>query len=351
MNRRSTEHAEKSRVSLAADQMNSSGEPVQNRAVGWHLPDGEGAPGIRTCAGCGAVEVGEYLRAPDRYHGRGEIYGLARCENCGLVWLQDPPSASEMSRHYGPHYDRSVRAAGRDPRRWRGRSDELQRYKSGGSILDLGCSAGGFLATLDRAKWKTYGIEMSAEVAGEAAARTGADIFAGEILEAPFAAGTFDAITCFHVFEHMYHPRSVLSKVCEWLKPDGIFYAMMPNIDSAGTHLFQSYWYGLELPRHLYHFSPRSLKKMAEGVGLDEVSITTHREPFIEASTRYYLDGILRRLGIVRTPLAMASECSIPFKIVRKAFRLTVLPVLNRATALAGDGESIHAVFRKRVSR
>src|SRR6202049_1076931 len=126
---------------------------------------------------------------------------------------------------------------------------------------------------------------MSTESADRALARCGAKVFVGDILDAPFKPASFDAITCFHVFEHLYQPREVLAKVSEWLKPGGIFYAMMPNIDSAGARIFKSYWYALELPRHTYHFSPASLRSMAHSVGLHEVSVTTHREVFIEAST------------------------------------------------------------------
>ena len=78
---------------------------------------------------------------------------------------------------------------------------------------------------------------------------------------APFQPNTFDAITCFDVLEHMHHPREVLVKVREWLKPGGVFYTFLPNIDSAESRIFRSYWCGLELPRHLYHFSPSSLGK------------------------------------------------------------------------------------------
>ena len=126
---------------------------------------------------------------------------------------------------------------------------------------------------------------------------------------------------------------------------------MVPNIDSAGFRIFQSYWYALELPRHLSFFSPKSLRALAQSVGLEEVSITTDREVFIEASTRYILDERLRKIGINRTPLARARRPGIPFRVVRKAFRLTVIPVLNSLAALAGDGESIHAIFRKGPSR
>ena len=256
-----------------------------------------------------------------------------------------------MGEHYGADYDRSVAAAGKDPNRWRGRWKVLAQYKSEGSILDLGCSSGGFLAGLNRASWKLHGVEMSESVASEARATTGADVFVGDIEDAPFPPSSFDVITCFHVFEHLYNPREVLAKANEWLKPGGLLYLMVPNIDSAGFHIFGSYWYALELPRHISFFSPKSLRTLARRVGFEEVSVTTDREVFIEASTRYLIDDGFRKIGINRRPLANARRPGIPFRVVRKAFRMTVLPVLNGLASFAGDGESIHAIFRRSESR
>jgi len=302
---------------------------------------------IASCSGCGSSKADVFLVARDRFHGRARDYTLRRCGNCSLVWLDAPPSPQEMGQHYGPDYDRWIGGAGEDPSHWRERRNTLLKYKVGGSILDLGCSAGGFLTSMKSPAWKLHGIEMSDEVARKAEARCGAQVFVGDILDAPFAAESFDAITCFHVFEHLYHPREVLERVSNWLKPGGIFYTMMPNIDSAGARIFKSYWYALELPRHLYQFSPKSLGNLAQSVGLGEVSVTTHREVFIEYSTRYVLDEVCARLGIARLPLAQTGRPSLPWRIVRKGFRLSILPVLNGLAGLAGDGESIHAVFQK----
>jgi SAM-dependent methyltransferase len=262
--------------------------------------------------------------------------------------LDNPPPPPEIGEHYGPDYDRAIASGGEDVDHWRGRRDTLLRYKSKGAVLDLGCSSGGFLASLKGSSWKLFGIEMSEKVAKQAENRSGAEVFVGDILDAPFLPNSFDAITCFHVFEHLYEPRAVLAKVSEWLKPGGIFYTMMPNIDSAGARIFGSYWYSLELPRHLYHFSPKSLKNVASLAGLHEVSVTTHREIFIESSARYIMDEGFRRLGFSRVPLAHARPATLPWKVVRKAFRLTVLPLLTGLASFAGDGESIHAVFVKR---
>ena len=54
----------------------------------------------------------EWLRAPDRLHGRQEKYTLLRCPSCSLVWLCKPPKPAEMHRHYTDAYDRLISAAG-----------------------------------------------------------------------------------------------------------------------------------------------------------------------------------------------------------------------------------------------
>jgi 2-polyprenyl-3-methyl-5-hydroxy-6-metoxy-1,4-benzoquinol methylase len=303
---------------------------------------------VRRCLVCGHDATEALLQAPDRFHGATEIYRLVRCSSCSLVWLENAPRPEDMWQHYGQDYDRKIAAAGESsPGRWRDRRETLSLHKQGGAILDLGCSSGSFLETLKGGNWDLHGVEMSTESANCALARCGAKVFVGDILDAPFKPASFDAITCFHVFEHLYHPKKVLTKVSEWLKPGGIFYALMPNIDSAGMRVFGSYWYPLELPRHLYHFSPESLSRLAGSVGLEKVSLTTGREVFIEYSAHYMLTDLLKKAGIVRLPLSKHTDASLPRKAVRKMYRLTLHPLLTGMIALAGDGESIHAVFKK----
>lgn len=300
------------------------------------------------CPLCASPQPMHWLAAPDRFHGRQKPYQLLRCSSCSMTWLDDPPSKSEMGMHYGADYDRTISSAAKAEDHWLGRRDEILRLKpDGGALLDLGCATGGFLSTLEGASWNLFGIEMSEDAAQAARSRTGAQVFVGDVEDAPFAPGSFDAITCFNVFEHVYEPAMVLAKVSEWLKPGGIFYTVMPNIDSAGARIFKSYWYALELPRHLYHFSPKTLSALARSVGLREAFVTTQRDLYFERSVGYIRDDAFRKIGIARRPASQAAEAGLAWKIVRKAFRLTLLPLITAAASLAGDGETISAVFTK----
>jgi SAM-dependent methyltransferase len=302
---------------------------------------------LDVCPSCGADGCAVCLSSPDRFHGRTKEYHLARCGACSLVWLQDPPSPAEMGQHYGELYDRAIARAGQDPALLLRRRDTVLQYKSGGNILDLGCSSGGFLATMQGGGWSRYGIEMSERVAREAESKAGAKVFVGDILDAPFAAESFDVITCFHVFEHVYQPKEVLEKVYRWLKPGGIFYAEMPNIDSFDGDLCGRYWHSLELPRHLYHYSPASLGHLVASTGLTEIRMETSKHTYIEYSLRYVIDDLCTKSGFPRPPAAAGNSTPFLFKAIRKACRLTVLAWIGRIAAACGRGPDLMGVFQK----
>jgi len=273
---------------------------------------------------------------------------LVRCPACQVVWLSGPPKPAEMSRHYTDAYHKLISASGEDSsERWRDRKATLDLYKQSGSLLDLGCSSGAFLQSLPKDSWRLCGIEMSADCARTAEAKSGARVFVGNIIDAPFPTESFDVVTCFDVLEHLYEPRQVMTKVAGWLKPGGIFYVLVPNVDSAEARVFGSYWHGLEMPRHLLHFSPQSLKFLAKSAGLREVSLETRRNPAVGTSLRYVWDDFFRVLGIQKTPVAYRGQVSLPWRAARKVVRMTALRFLLALAPLVGGGESIHAVFRK----
>jgi 2-polyprenyl-3-methyl-5-hydroxy-6-metoxy-1,4-benzoquinol methylase len=309
--------------------------------------------GSKACPVCGYNRTRESLRAPDRFHGRQEKYTLVRCPNCSLVWLNNPPEPSEMHQHYTAAYDKLISASGQNsPHRWRARKAALAPYKQSGALLDIGCSSGAFLESLQGEtcrgeSWKLHGIEMSAESARIAQARSGAEVFVGDVLDAPFRRESFDVITCFDVLEHLYEPRKVLSRASAWLKPGGIFYVLVPNVDCAEARVFGSYWHGLELPRHLFHYSPKSLAFLAESVGLRKVVLETHQNPAIGTSLRYVGDDMFGAVGIRRTPVASRRKAGFAWRAARKVVRMTLLRALLAVAPVIGPGGSIHAIFQK----
>ena len=305
---------------------------------------------IDACPVCGDNRTEHWLRSRDHLHGRRREYELRRCRACNLVWLAQPPAPNEMHEHYTAAYHKLISGAGDDPSRWNRRRADLLQFKQSGSLLDLGCSSGSFLASMRGDAWSLHGVEMSANEAAAAEARTGGKIFVGSVLDAPFQPESFDAITCFDVLEHIYEPHRVMAKVSYWLKPGGVFYIHVPNIDSAEARMFGSYWHGLELPRHLFHYSPASLQFLAESVGLRPLSLETRRNPAVGVSLRYVWDDVFGAVGIRRTPVAYRTDGGLAWRAARKLVRLTVLRGLLAAAPLIGGGESIHAIFRKEIN-
>ncbi len=253
-----------------------------------------------------------------------------------------------MASHYGNVYDIAITAPGDlYPHHWDVVSNKLLQYVQSGSILDIGCSSGSFLRTLKGELWKLYGIEMSPVVADCARRSTGADVFVGDVLDAPFEDNNFDAVSGFHVLEHMYDPRKVMIKVLSWLKPGGIFTLTLPNIDSLEARIFGCHWFGLDVPRHLWQFSPHALSAMASSVGFEQVELATAASCYIEGSIRNRVADWNLRRGTVPIPLSKGDGPGLPFTILRKAFRLAFITPFRHMAAAAGAGADLHAVFRK----
>ena len=255
-----------------------------------------------------------------------------------------------MAYHYGLEYHHLISGSGETAldAKWRAPKERVLKMARGGAVLDLGCSSGGFLQSLKNTGLKLFGIEISEQEAQRARTNSGAEVFVGEILDADFPPESFDIVTCFHVLEHVYNPREVLAKVRNWLKPGGIFYLLIPNIETIEISLFHSYWYGLELPRHLYHHSPASLRRLFELSKYQEVFLRQQADCYVEKSSRYVADEFYSRMGISRMPLSSDQRrASIPWRIVRKAMRLGVLLPFKHLAAASGRGAGIEAAFRK----
>jgi SAM-dependent methyltransferase len=259
---------------------------------------------------------------------RTDTYELMECRQCSFVWLNNMPAPDEMAYHYGADYHRAVTASGETKvlKRWKPTRDKVLKMGRGDTLLDVGCSSGGFLRTLRNGPWKLYGLEISPDEARRAQETSGAAVFVGTVLDAPFGPESFDVITAFHFLEHAHNLKEVVRRVGEWLKPEGIIYLQVPNIEA---HIFKSYWYGLELPRHLWHFSPASLRELFLPAGFEEVLARTAPDCYVEKSVGYLLDHAFAKVGVSRTACRVGWFCKHSAKVDSKgraAKRSVALP-------------------------
>jgi SAM-dependent methyltransferase len=320
---------------------------VEDNAV---LRAGEKVAQRLGCPCCGEQAITHWMQVPERQQIQAGCYDLLRCSSCRHTWLANPPTPEQMSYYYGPQYHRAVGSSGEtSPARWKRQLQVIQRYKSGGQILDVGCSSGGFLAYLKGDSWALNGIEASLPTAERARAITGGNIVAGDVMDAVFPPASMDVITCSDVLEHLYEPQAVLRRISTWLKPGGIFYVFVPNIMSWEARAFRSYWYGLDLPRHLHHFSVESLTALAKDAKLGQVHMVTPAGSYLEHSASIWLDSALRQAGMRNTPepLNLTGDVGVAWRVLRKGVRVSVQALYSRVASVCGSAPSLQAVFQK----
>jgi SAM-dependent methyltransferase len=304
-------------------------------------------PHSSECPCCRGNSYALWMRVPERSDNNVD-FELLRCSFCSHVWLGNPPTPEQLNFYYSPEYHHALELSGdHDTKRWGRQHRVLSKYKTEGSILDIGCSAGGFLAHLRDEPWKLYGIEANPDTAEKARRVTGGNIFAGDVLKADFAPRSFDVITCSDVLEHLYEPRTVFQMVREWLKPGGIFYVFVPNVNSWEARAFGSRWYGLDLPRHLHHYSISSLKALSKSADLPLVRVVTPAGCYLEQSASLLLNDLLARAGATHVNVNLSGPAWVGWRALRKVVRLSVEDTYARIASYSRAAASLQAVFQK----
>lgn len=168
-----------------------------------------------------------------------------------------------------------------------GWGERFPRYVENGKVLDIGCGNGTFLSFLKHYGWKVSGVELNAKAAEVARKHLDAEIFTGDLKDAPFAENSFDFIVLSHVIEHIADPLEFLKLVLKFLKKDGIIYAEVPNYESFSRKHSRQYWYAWETPRHLSMFSPKTLSQLFEKAGFTLVKTRTKVENLLAWDNTY----------------------------------------------------------------
>jgi 2-polyprenyl-3-methyl-5-hydroxy-6-metoxy-1,4-benzoquinol methylase len=228
---------------------------------------------LSSCPICSGVSFSDYLICKD-YTTSGETFSLKRCLTCNFTFTDPKPDEEAIGKYYLSdkyisHTDGqktfidSIYVIARSIA-LKSKRKILENNTEGKSILDFGCGTGAFLNEMKTHGWQTVGVEPSASANEKARELTKAQIYRSiaEIKES-----NLDAITLWHVLEHLHDPNATLQKFRKLLKESGTIFIAVPNLKSHDAEFYKSFWAAYDVPRHLWHFSQDNMKSLLEKNG------------------------------------------------------------------------------------
>lgn len=166
----------------------------------------------------------------------------AKCDDCGLVRQFPLPTAQALKKYYQEDYRSDYQGQSAAPtqkhitKRLRESEVRLNHLAplvpKGGELLDVGCGSGEFLVVANAREYKAAGVEPGQGYATYAREALGLNVTSTDWLTFN-TDQKFDAITSFHVFEHLIDPVTSFKKMTMLLKPGGYIYLETPNIRNA----------------------------------------------------------------------------------------------------------------------
>jgi 2-polyprenyl-3-methyl-5-hydroxy-6-metoxy-1,4-benzoquinol methylase len=235
------------------------------------------------CPVCDSSNMVEALTAKD-YTVSHQQFSIWHCNSCTARFTQNAPSQENI----GPYYKSDTYVSHSDTKK--GLINSLYhtvRKKtlagkrklvtnatgvSTGSILDIGCGTGAFLNEMQQSGWQITGLEPD-----EVARLKASELYniqpqaSNQLFN--LQENSFDAITMWHVLEHVHELKAYINKIEKLLKPNGKLFIAVPNYTSYDAQKYVAHWAAYDVPRHLYHFSPKSIEFLLNNTGLQLVTI------------------------------------------------------------------------------
>jgi SAM-dependent methyltransferase len=125
-------------------------------------------------------------------------------------------------------------------------------------LLDIGSGTGEFLSTCKKKGWNVFGVEPNKEARTISEDKNVTAVTDLLLLKEE----RFDVITLWHVLEHVENLLEYIEILKTKLKPDGVILIAVPNYKSFDAKHYKEYWAAFDVPRHLWHFSQESIKKL-----------------------------------------------------------------------------------------
>jgi 2-polyprenyl-3-methyl-5-hydroxy-6-metoxy-1,4-benzoquinol methylase len=155
-----------------------------------------------------------------------------------------------------------------------------------GNLMDIGCGTGDFMVACKKNSWSTTGIEPNEKarklgleklesISGH---NTAGSIFQDikeyrETVEKDKGETKFDVITLWHVLEHVPVVTEYVKELHNLLADTGTLVVAVPNHKSYDAKIYGKFWAAYDVPRHLWHFSKRSISLLFSQVQMELIEI------------------------------------------------------------------------------
>lgn len=261
---------------------------------------------LHQCPVCENEKLKAYMDVVDHF-GSKETFSLSVCSQCNTLLTNPRPKEEKVIKYYksssyvshgdkiNPVFDFAYRQVQKRNLQYKQRI--IEKYTLGKSILDYGCGAGTFLAHMISNGWRGIGVEPDATAMRLAQSKNIQLSALHEINK------QFDCITLFHVLEHVHQLELTLQMLIEKLNRNGVLILALPNFRSYDAEYYKQYWAGYDVPRHLYHFSQKSIFALAKRFGLNIVAThPMHLDSYyVSLLSEKYQHGKSRLLPAIRT--------------------------------------------------
>ena len=229
---------------------------------------------ISNCPICHSQHIESFLEAKD-FTVTGEYFKIVQCRSCDFLFTNPRPSATEAGKYYESEnyisHSNTNEGIVNKLYHWvrtftlKQKIHWIQAYNQSNELLDIGCGNGHFLKACKQAGWKISGMELDKKTAKQAEANTGVKI-ANHLKELE-SSESFQIITLWHVLEHVYELDEYFSFFKSKLKKNGKLLLALPNPKSHDAEKFKSFWAAYDVPRHIHHFTPKTIELLANKHG------------------------------------------------------------------------------------
>lgn len=225
---------------------------------------------LTNCPVCGGKDAKQVMVCED-YTVSHELFSIVACPACGFKYTNPRPDENSIGKYYESEdyvsHSNSKKGIINSVYHFVREYSLKQKVKminslsAKGHLLDIGCGTGEFLATAAKDGWKVQGIEPNDKARNQAIQNHKLAVGTPESIK-DLQANSYDVISMWHVLEHVHQLNERLEEISKLLKVGGKAVIAVPNHASYDAERYGNTWAAYDVPRHLYHFTPDTIKML-----------------------------------------------------------------------------------------